>query len=157
MFYLHHCVGLNRVLDKMMHTLLIHKLQIQILGTKYFHHLILVKANTTFIFRSESPRMGKGIHPLRSGVCRIDGMFIGGHRSGEWVGVQPEGEFFLLNPWLCPLLVPPPPLSVRALLRGRETLSTALPHLGPNAHCGIVLASGDRRVGWGGGIQGRIQ
>lgn len=34
-----------------------------------------------------------------------------------------------------------------ALLGGRDSLSAALPHLGPNAHCSIVLASGDRRVG----------
>ncbi len=128
--------------------------EIQIWGTytSHFHPLILVKTNTTLIVKSESPRMRKGTHPLRSGVCQIDGMFIGGHRSGEWGGVEPEGEFFLLNP---SVTLPSPRFlpslvsasSVRALLRGRETLSAALPHLGPNAHCGIVPASGDRRVG----------
>jgi len=56
-------------------------------------------------------------------------------------GVEPEGEFFSLRA----LLVTPP--GSLALLGGRETLGSALPHLGPNAHCDIVLASGDRRVG----------
>lgn len=54
--------------------------------------------------------MGNGTHPWRSGVCQIDGMFIGGHRSGEWGGVEPEGEFFLLNSSvtrLSPRFLPP--------------------------------------------------
>lgn len=90
--------------------------------------------------------MRKGTHPLWSGgVCQIDGMFIGGHRSGDWGGVEPEGEFFLLNPSVT--LLPSCTSSVRALLGGLETLSAALPHLGQNTHCSIVLAFVDRRVG----------
>ena len=52
----------------------------------HFHPFILVATYTTLIVNSESPRIGKGIHPLQSGVCQIDGMFIGGHRSGNRVG-----------------------------------------------------------------------
>lgn len=77
-------------------------------------------------------------------------MFIGGHRSREWGGVEPEGEFFLLNPSVTlpsPHLSPLFASSVEALLGRRETLSAALPHLGPNTHYGIVLTTRGQ-TGW---------
>lgn len=55
---------------------------------------------------------------VSGGVFQIVEMFIGGHRSGDWGGVEPEGEF-LLNPSVTPL--PSCTSSVRALLGGQET------------------------------------
>lgn len=69
------------------------------------------------------------------------------------------------NGWCCargkiPLVEDPacdttPALSV-SLFGSRETLSAALPHLGPNAHCNIVLASwgtdGLCEEGWAGKV-----
>lgn len=104
---------------------------------------------------------GSGDTPALVCWCLPDrwDVYWGAQVRGLGLGVEPEAEFFLLNPSVTPLPSPPshpPPSlslptrnasSVRALLAGRETLGAALPHLGPNAHCGIVLASGDRRVG----------
>lgn len=63
--------------------------------------LILTETNTTLIV-SKSPQTGKGTHPLRPDAWQIDGMFIGGHRSGGMGGVEPEGKFFSLNPSVTP-------------------------------------------------------
>lgn len=73
-------------------------------------------------------------------------MFIGGHRSLDWGGVEPEAEF-LLNPSM--IVLPCCTSPVRALLGGQglETLGAALPHLGPNTHCSIVPASVDKAGG----------
>lgn len=81
-------------------------------------------------------------------------MFIGGYRSGELGRVEPKGEFFLfefVSDSTLPSFSSPPisAFSVRALLGGWETLRAALPHLGPNTHCSIVLASRYRRSGGG--------
>lgn len=75
-------------------------------------------------------------------------MFIGGHRSPDWGGVEPGAEF-LLNPSM--IILPSCTSSVRALLRGRGwRRRAALPHLGPNTHCSIVL---HLWTGGGGGAQ----
>lgn len=103
--------------------------------------------------RGSLPRMEKGTHPLLSAVCQIQYMrcLLGGTGQGNGVGLGHRGNS---SRWIRQWTPRPPfPLSVssgRALLGGREALSAALPHLGPNVHSGIVLASGDRGGGWGG-------
>lgn len=87
---------------------------------------------------TETPQMGKGAHPPQPGAWQIDGMFIGGHRSGEWVVLSQRENSSHWGPYLWH------PLSSVALFGSRETLRAALPHLGPNAHCEIVLASGSQ-------------
>lgn len=114
-------------------------------GSSLFHPLILVHTECVPLNGKGDPPTADWCLPDRWDVYwgpQVRGMGWGGARGRILLVESVSDSTLSLSP-------PPHPFasSVRALLGGWETLSAALPHLGPNTHCGIVIASGDRRVG----------